>query len=126
MGGGIPGSRVVGASDEKAMGPPSGDGIAPDDGAASSYHALGIDCRKEPKLTTGHPIAIVRHGKPIPEFFARRTLRPSDPAPGRGPDPPGTGGRLRPRGRSGRRPPGAPGTHPGCRRRRACSAPSKA
>ena len=37
------GGQVIGASDEKAMGPASGDGITPDDVAASFYHALGID-----------------------------------------------------------------------------------
>ncbi len=69
-GGGIRGGQVVGASDEKAMGPASGDGISPDDVAASFYHALGIDSRKEYKTNTGRPIAIVRNGKPIPELFA--------------------------------------------------------
>ena len=69
-GGGIKGGQVIGASDDKAMGPASGDGITPDDVAASFYHALGIDCRKEYKTNTGRPIAIVRNGKPIPELFA--------------------------------------------------------
>ncbi len=69
-GGGIQGGRVVGASDPRAMGPASGDGIAPDDVAASFYHALGIDCRKEYRTNSGRPIAIVRNGKPIPELFA--------------------------------------------------------
>ena len=69
-GGGMKGGQVIGASDERAMGPASGDGITPDDVAASFYHALGIDCRKEYKTSTGRPIAIVRNGKPIPELFA--------------------------------------------------------
>ena len=69
-GGGLKGGQVIGASDEKAMGPASGDGITPDDVAASFYHALGIDCRKEYRTSTGRPIAIVRNGKPIPELFA--------------------------------------------------------
>ncbi|WP_435010177.1 DUF1501 domain-containing protein [Tundrisphaera lichenicola] len=69
-GGGIKGGQVVGASDEKAMGPASGDGITPDNVAASFYHALGIDVRKEYKTNTGRPIAIVRNGSPIPELFA--------------------------------------------------------
>jgi hypothetical protein len=68
-GGGLKGGQVIGASDDKAQGPASGDGITPDDVAASFYHALGIDCRKEYKTNTGRPIAIVRHGKPIPELF---------------------------------------------------------
>ncbi len=69
-GGGMKGGQVIGASDDKAMGPASGDGITPDDVAASFYHALGIDCRKEYRTPTGRPIAIVRDGKPIPELFA--------------------------------------------------------
>jgi len=69
-GGGIKGGQVIGASDDKAMGPLSGDGITPDDVAASFYHALGIDVRKEYKTSSGRPIAIVRNGVPIPELFA--------------------------------------------------------
>jgi hypothetical protein len=69
-GGGIKGGQVVGASDDKAMGPASGDGIAPDDVAASFYHTLGIDVRKEYQTNTGRPMAIVRNGTPIKELFA--------------------------------------------------------
>jgi hypothetical protein len=69
-GGGIKGGQVLGASDEKAMGPASGDGISPDDIAASFYHALGIDTAKEYRTQSGRPIAIVRHGTPIKELFA--------------------------------------------------------
>jgi hypothetical protein len=68
-GGGIKGGQVIGASDEKGMGPASGDGITPDDVAASFYHALGIDVRKEYRTSTGRPIAIVRNGKPIDALF---------------------------------------------------------
>ena len=68
-GGGMKGGQVVGASDEKAMGPASGDGITPDDIAASFYHALGIDCRKEYRSNTGRPIAIARYGTPLKELF---------------------------------------------------------
>jgi hypothetical protein len=69
-GGGIRGGQVLGASDEKAMGPASGDGISPDNVAASFYHSLGIDPAKEYRTTTGRPIAIVRYGTPIKELFA--------------------------------------------------------
>jgi hypothetical protein len=69
-GGGITGGQVVGASDAKGMGPASGEGISPDNVAASYYHALGIDCRKEYRSNTGRPIAIARYGTPIPELFA--------------------------------------------------------
>src|SRR4051794_32534650 len=69
-GGGMKGGQVIGASDDKAMGPASGDGISPDNVAASFYHALGIDPTKEYRTTTGRPVAIVRYGTPIKELFA--------------------------------------------------------
>ena len=69
-GGGMKGGQVIGASDEKAMGPASGEGISPDNVAASFYHALGIDTTKEYRTTTGRPVAIVRYGTPIKELFA--------------------------------------------------------
>jgi hypothetical protein len=69
-GGGIKGGQVVGASDEKAMGPASGDGITPDQVAASFYHTLGIDVQKEYRTNTGRPIAIARYGTPIKELFS--------------------------------------------------------
>ena len=69
-GGGIKGGQVIGASDEKAAGPASGDGITPDDVAASFYHALGIDPSKEFRTPSGRPVAIVRHGKLIDGLFA--------------------------------------------------------
>lgn len=69
-GGGIKGGQVIGASDEKAAGPASGDGITPDDVAASFYHALGINPSKEFRTPTGRPVAIVRYGKVIDGLFA--------------------------------------------------------
>jgi hypothetical protein len=68
-GGGMKGGQVIGASDDKAMGPASGDGISPDDVAASFYHSLGIDTRKEYHTPTGRPVAIVRNGSVIKELF---------------------------------------------------------
>lgn len=69
-GGGIKGGQVVGASDPKAMGPASGDGISPDDVAASFYRTLGIDSRKEYRTKTGRPVAITRYGTPVKELFS--------------------------------------------------------
>ena len=68
-GGGFKGGQAIGASDEKAMGPADGQGISPDDIAASFYTALGIDTAKEYKTPTGRPVAIVRYGKPIDALF---------------------------------------------------------
>jgi Protein of unknown function (DUF1501) len=69
-GGGIKGGQVIGASDDKAMGPASGDGITPDDVAASFYHTLGIDVTKEYHTPSGRPVAIARYGTAIKELFA--------------------------------------------------------
>jgi hypothetical protein len=68
-GGGIRGGRVIGASDEKAMAPAS-QAITPDDVAASFYHNLGIDPKKEYQTNTGRPVMIVRDGNVMPELFA--------------------------------------------------------
>jgi hypothetical protein len=69
-GGGMKGGQVIGASDDKAMGPLSGDGISPDDVAQSFYHSLGINPAKEYRTPTGRPVAIVRNGAVIKELFA--------------------------------------------------------
>ena len=69
-GGGIKGGQVLGASDDKGMGPASGDGITPDNVAASLYHALGIDFSKEYRTPTGRPVAIIRYGNVVKELFA--------------------------------------------------------
>jgi hypothetical protein len=68
-GGGMKGGQVVGASDARGEAPAKGDGISPDDVAASFYHSLGIDAAKEYRTPTGRPIAIVRHGKVVRELF---------------------------------------------------------
>ncbi|WLD11434.1 DUF1501 domain-containing protein [Planctellipticum variicoloris] len=68
-GGGVKPGRVIGASDEKGLGP-VGDGHSPDDVAASFYHNLGIDPKKEYQTNIGRPVMIVRDGNVIPELFA--------------------------------------------------------
>ncbi|MEQ8791742.1 MAG: DUF1501 domain-containing protein [Pirellulaceae bacterium] len=67
-GGGIRGGQVLGASDDKGMGP-VGKGYTPDQVAATFYHSLGIDYRKEYHTNTGRPVMIVRQGSVIPEVF---------------------------------------------------------
>lgn len=69
-GGGMRGGQVIGASDARGEGPASGDGISPDDVAASFYHSLGIDARKEYRTPTGRPVALVRYGTVIKDLFA--------------------------------------------------------
>jgi hypothetical protein len=69
-GGGMKGGQVIGASDDKGMGPAGGGGFAPEDVAASFYHSLGIDARKEYRTPTGRPVAIVRNGTIVHELFA--------------------------------------------------------
>jgi uncharacterized protein (DUF1501 family) len=67
-GGGVAGGRVVGASDDKGMGP-AGDGFTPDQLAATFYHSLGIDHTKEYHTETGRPVMIVRDGSVIRGLF---------------------------------------------------------
>lgn len=68
-GGGIPGGRALGRSDDKAT-LPADNGFTPDDVAASFYQALGIDHTKEYHTNTGRPITIVRNGTVIRDLFA--------------------------------------------------------
>jgi hypothetical protein len=67
-GGGIRGGQVLGASDERGMGPAE-TGFTPDDVAASFYHSLGIDYHQEYKTTTGRPVMVVREGHVIEPLF---------------------------------------------------------
>jgi len=70
MGGGsIRGGQVIGESDEKAAGPKH-EGIKPEDAAATFFHTLGIDHRKEYDTSIGRPISIVRDGDVIPDLLA--------------------------------------------------------
>jgi uncharacterized protein (DUF1501 family) len=68
-GGGMKGGQVIGASDDQGMGP-AGALLTPDQAAASFYHSLGIDYRKEYHTSTGRPVTIVREGGLIPGLFA--------------------------------------------------------
>ncbi|MCS6851738.1 MAG: DUF1501 domain-containing protein [Gemmataceae bacterium] len=67
-GGGIRGGQVVGGSDAHGAGP-KGDAITPDQVAASFYHSLGIDHRKEYQTSTGRPVMIVRDGAILRDLF---------------------------------------------------------
>jgi hypothetical protein len=67
-GGGVKGGQVIGASDEKGMGP-AAEAITPDQVAASFYHNLGIDYTKEYHTPTGRPVMIVREGGLIEQLF---------------------------------------------------------
>jgi hypothetical protein len=67
-GGGMKGGQVIGASDEKGMGP-AAEPITPDQVAASFYHTLGIDYTKEYHTPSGRPVMIVREGRLIDQLF---------------------------------------------------------
>lgn len=69
-GGGMKCGQVVGASDARAEAPAEGNGISPDDVAATFYHSLGIDARKEYRTPSGRPIAIVRNGTIIRQLVS--------------------------------------------------------
>lgn len=68
-GGGVRGGQVIGASDDKGMGP-AAEPITPDQVAASFYQTLGIDYTKEYHTPTGRPVMIVREGSLIPQLFS--------------------------------------------------------
>ncbi|MDA7657279.1 DUF1501 domain-containing protein [Verrucomicrobia bacterium] len=57
--------QVLGASDDKGVGPADG-GYSPDDLAASFYQNIGIDPRMEFHARNGRPITLVRNGQVIP------------------------------------------------------------
>ncbi|HSI32039.1 MAG: DUF1501 domain-containing protein, partial [Phycisphaerae bacterium] len=67
-GAGMKGGQIIGASDKHGMGPDS-QAIAPDQVAASFFHALGIDHKKEYHTPTGRPVMLVREGSVLPELF---------------------------------------------------------
>jgi hypothetical protein len=68
-GGGVRGGQVIGESDENASAPKN-DVISPADVAASFYHNLGIDPKKEYQTSIGRPITIVRDGNVIKQLFS--------------------------------------------------------
>jgi hypothetical protein len=67
-GGGLKVGQAVGASDAKGEGPQDR-AITPDDIAATFYHSLGINHRKEYNTPSGRPVMIARYGTPIPELI---------------------------------------------------------
>lgn len=74
-GGGIRGGAIHGTTDDKSQAPID-DPITPDDVAATFYHTLGIDSRKEYHTATGRPIMIVREGNVREEFFGGGNIAP--------------------------------------------------
>lgn len=65
VGGNVRGGQVVGATDEKAVGPLN-DGYSPDDLAATFLKNIGIDPKKEYEANVGRPITLIRDGSAIP------------------------------------------------------------
>ncbi len=63
-GGRVNAGQVLGASDDKGVGPAEG-GWSPDDLAASFYQNIGIDPRMEFNAANGRPITLIRNGRPI-------------------------------------------------------------
>lgn len=68
-GGGIKPGQVLGATDDKALGPVDA-GFKPDNVAATFFANLGIDAHKEYQTNIGRPVMIVRDGEPIIQLFA--------------------------------------------------------
>ncbi len=67
-GGGVKGGRIVGSSDDKGAFPKANP-KSPQDMLATVYQHLGIDTEQTYLNTSGRPIAILPHGKPIQELF---------------------------------------------------------
>lgn len=66
IGGGVQTGQIIGATDIGGVGPTGEVDIALDDIAASIYHALGIDFRKEYYTNTNRPVMLVPEGKVVP------------------------------------------------------------
>ncbi len=69
-GGGVKTAQIIGGTDAGATAPDDATDITPDDMAASIYHALGIDHRKEYYTTSGRPVMLVPEGRVISNLFA--------------------------------------------------------
>ncbi len=68
-GGGVHGGAVVGQTDEKGQEPVDSP-YKPDDAAATFFHLLGIDPKKEYYTPSNRPVMLVRNGEPITELFS--------------------------------------------------------
>jgi hypothetical protein len=60
---------VVGATDQNGAAPTEME-MSPADMAATFYHVLGIDSKKEYQTPTGRTLKIVRNGSVIPELIS--------------------------------------------------------
>ncbi len=68
-GGGVRAGQLIGGTDRKGHGPDDSTSITPDDIAASVFHALGIDPRREFATASGRPVTLVPEGKVIAGLF---------------------------------------------------------
>ncbi len=68
-GGGVKTAQIIGATDKGGTAPTDDTDISPDDIAASLYHALGIDHRKEYYTRTNRPAMLVAQGNVIDGLF---------------------------------------------------------
>ena len=66
-GGGVTPGQMIGKSDSDG-GQPADRSVSPEDVAATFYHLLGVDHRREYRTPTGRPIQIVRDGNVIREL----------------------------------------------------------
>lgn len=68
-GGGTRRANLVGGTDAKGHGPDDRTNLKPDDLAASIFHALGVDHRKEYFTRSGRPVLLVPNGEVISDLF---------------------------------------------------------
>lgn len=69
-GGGVQPGQLIGGTDKGGEAPDDSTDFAPDDIAATIYHALGIDPLTEYHTNTGRPVMLVPHGRVIADLFA--------------------------------------------------------
>ena len=68
-GGGVKPGQFIGGTNQAGTAPDDATDIKPDDTAATLYHALGIDARKEYFTKTNRPAMLVPEGRVIKELF---------------------------------------------------------
>jgi hypothetical protein len=69
-GGGAAAGKLVGGTDRKGHGPDDSTHLTPDDLAATIYHLLGIDPKKEYTTPGGRTVTLVPNGKVLADLLA--------------------------------------------------------
>ncbi|MCE9531637.1 MAG: DUF1501 domain-containing protein [Planctomycetes bacterium] len=68
-GGGVKPGQTIGGTDDKGHSPDSDTKLAPDDLAATTLHAMGVNPKHEYLTPSGRPVTLVAHGRVIKELM---------------------------------------------------------